>query len=1024
MKKLTLFAAALLCASAVSVNAQSVSYDGNTIKDSYDFSPWNNDALLKLFAEADAAGRKYPTEAEFKAAGFNLDLEFVRSHVRPATIMEDAAKNIVSEADGVYPKRRVWMNIPAGQGDMVGGYPSSEFNNDVYSMWQYTNIFGAWNHSILQCPGSWADAAHRNGTHIHSGIKFFESWTAGSRANEWVELITTKNSNGEYRYVKPLVNCLRYLGLDGINYNFEDAGYDDNDVVQFHKACYRYAKEIGFDSFHIGIYTQQSSLSVGNTEGRLGTSATGKTADCMLNYSGSQFSWQMASSVQAAEAAMGTAEDLYAGTWISELAGRGWGRLNADAATKRCGICCWGEHKVNRIFMYTVGKTTMDLQANYQLLQEKFFCGGNRNVLNRPAVAENGYAFGVDPSQGKGIDDQLVTFPGVASYAPERTAIQGNLPFNTHFTLGNGDFYAYKGKKTLNTWYNMGQQDYVPTYRWLMYQTGTTSNSTALDVRFTHEDAYIGGNALRLTSAATGAGTDLVLYRAKLNVTGNNPQVKVALKSGKEGKNASNLSVIVKKFDESAWLEFPLGDVDGKAWQEVEANMTGVAKGDVIEYIGFRVKGGVSDYEMLVGQLMLSDDAVTGAPAAIDAASVLAEVRNETTKSMSVKLSWNVNTAGFETEHSDWDMVYNDEVNIDHFEFFYKNGEDGKVSEVGRTTTWSAFFPNLQFEGANDQPYVGVRSVSKDLKNYSEIVWVALNRDNNVAEGTISLYDPTYINNLTDGYETAVTGRWMASLKTTGADQNVNYTSNSYVKDSTQYVFVDQILKVKQGQTVTVTYAGARIQVQTSTGYKEDGLEYCTVVGYVDWDGNYNFGEGDEIVYENGVRNSGTTSVRENTFTINVPADAVPGSSMLRLVFSDAWFAHPGATGGTNKGFSIDIPMEISGTNTPRTPETTYRDLRDAGVADEPEMNDPNAIENITNDKEAVAVSSFYPSVAEDVIYFNNVEKAWIYTVDGRFVQFIDNAPESVSVNDLTPGLYVVKMQNGQIVRSQKLVKK
>ncbi len=1012
MKKLTLFAAALLCASAVQVNAQSVNYDGNTIKESYDFTPWDNDAFLELFAAALEKGQNYPTAAEFKAAGFNLDVEFVRSHVRPAVIMQDAAKNLISEDGGVYPTRRVWMNVPAGQGDMTGGYPSAEFNNDVYSMWQYTHVFGAWNHAILQCPGSWADAAHRNGTHMYSGIKFFESWTPGSHATGWIKLITTKNSDGTYKYVKPLVNALRYLGLDGINYNFEDAGYDANDVVQFHKACYRYAAEIGFDSFHIGIYTQSSSLAVGNTEARLGTKATGKTADCMLNYSGSQFSWQMASSVQAAEAAMGTAEDLYAGTWISSLDGRGWSRLNADKATMRCGICCWGEHKVSRIFMYTVGDNTMDLQENYQIMQERFFCGGNRNLLNRPAIKESGFRF------GEATKDQLLEFQGVASFAPERTAIQGNLPFNTHFTLGNGDFYAYKGKKTLNSWYNMGQQDYVPTYRWLTYQAGTTTNSNDLDVRFTHEDAYIGGNALRLTGASTASGTDLVLYRAKLNVTGNNPKVTVALKSGKEGSNASNLSVIVKKFDESAWLEFPLGNVEGKAWQEVEANMTGVAKGDVIEYIGLRVKGGVSDYKMLVGKLLLTDDATTGAPAAINAESLLAEVRNETKTSMSVKLTWDVNTAGFTPALADWNMVYNDEVNIDHFELFYKNGENGRVSEVGRTTTWSAFFPNLQFEDADDQPYVGVRSVSKDLKNFSEIVWVALNRDNGNLPDNTTLYEATYINNLTDGYETAVAGRWMASFKTTGADQNVDYKSTSYVADSTQYVFVDQTLKVKQGQKITVTYAG---------NTHSDGLQYCTVVGYVDWDLNrdFNIKDGsDEIVYENGERNKGVASVNANTFNFTVPADAAPGTSLLRLVFSDAWFAHPGPIGGTNKGFSIDIPVEISGTNTPRQPEATYKDLRDAGVADEPEMSDPNAIDEITSDREAVAVSSFYPSVAEDVIYFNNVEKAWIYTVDGRFVQFIDNAPESVSVSDLTPGLYVVKMQNGQIVRSQKLVKK
>ena len=139
MKKFTVFAAAVaLCCLAGNVQAQEPEYPASASTDVFDFTPWNDDKLLELFANAADEGRKYPTKEEFEAAGFNLDLEFSRSHVRPAAIMEDAAKNIV---DDVYPTRRLWMNIPTGQGDLIGGYPSAEFNNDVYSMWNYTNVY-------------------------------------------------------------------------------------------------------------------------------------------------------------------------------------------------------------------------------------------------------------------------------------------------------------------------------------------------------------------------------------------------------------------------------------------------------------------------------------------------------------------------------------------------------------------------------------------------------------------------------------------------------------------------------------------------------------------------------------------------------------------------------------------------------------------------------------------------------------------------------------------------------------------
>lgn len=1013
MKKFTVFGAALLLGLAVNVQAQEVEYPASASTDLFDFTPWDNEALLKLFADAADEGRKYPTPEEFEAAGFNLDLEFSRSHVRPAAIMEDSAKNIV---EGVYPTRRLWMNIPTGQGDLIGGYPSAEFHNDVYSMWNYTNLYGAWNHSILQAPGSWADAAHKHGTHMFSGIKFFESW--GVDSGEYIKFITTKNEDGSFRYVDALLNALLYLGLDGINYNFEDQGYRETDVVNFHKALYKRAKEIGFDSFHIGIYTSNSTLSAGYADALYGTTETGKTADLMLNYSGGDFSYGIQPSVRAAETAMGTADGLYAGVWMVHM-NRNWSRLVANDDAKRCGVCLWGEHKVSRIFQYTIGNSLMELQSNYQELLEKVFSGSNRTPLNRPAISNMPGAFQVAPSVGTA--NQLNNFCGLAEFIPERTAIQGDLPFNTNFTLGNGDFYAYKGKKTLGSWYNMGQQDYVPTYRWVIYNTGTENLSTDIKAEFTHEDAYIGGSSLRLKGTPTSTGADVWLYRAKLNVSAGNPKAKIAVKTGVEGTNASNLYLILKKFDDSNWMEFPVGDLAGATWEEKEIALTGINAGDVIEYIGFRVKGSAAndDYKIMIGQLMLSDDRASSAPASIDGESIIAEVKEETTSSLSVKLTWKVDPTGFSPARQDYGMIYNDEVNVDHFELFYKNGEDGRVSEVGRTSTWSAYIGNIQFENENDDPYVGIRSVSKDMKTYSPIEWVHIARSTEtLPEASSSQYPPTYINSAADGYETALETRYIAEVKTTGANQDLNYTRNTPVGDENYLFAEDYVLKVEQGQKVTLTLKGAA---------GNDDIHYCYGVGYMDWDINYEFdATTDEKLFEVGELNSGTDSiVSGSTFIINVPTDAAVGTSRLRIVFSDAWFPHPGPTGGTSKGFSIDFPVEVSGTNPGREPAASYTEFRDQGVADEPEMNEESGIENVVNENGGIStVSSMYPTVTSDMIYFNNVEKAWIYTADGQFVKFLKNNPESANVSDLSAGVYVVKMQNGRVIRNQKMIKK
>ena len=153
----------------------------------FDFTPFQDKIMLDLFYEALQAGRQYPTIAEFEAVGFNeLDIEFARSHVRPRSVMIDKNKQLHTD---LYEKRNLWMNIPTGIGKQIGGFPSGKFSEDVYSMWNYTNLFGSWNHSFFQAPGAWVDAAHKNGTDIFSGIKFFECWTAESGDGEYSALI-------------------------------------------------------------------------------------------------------------------------------------------------------------------------------------------------------------------------------------------------------------------------------------------------------------------------------------------------------------------------------------------------------------------------------------------------------------------------------------------------------------------------------------------------------------------------------------------------------------------------------------------------------------------------------------------------------------------------------------------------------------------------------------------------------------------------------------------------------------------
>ena len=1010
MKKillLTTFALSLTLGNLQDAKAQE--YDASASTEIFDFSPFGDKAMLDLFYNAQQQGRQYPTKAEFEAAGFQLsDLEFVRSHVRPRAVIDDQNNQLLSDVKNT---RRVWFNIPMGTARSIGGYPGTNVGDDTYSIWNYTHLFGSWNHGIFQAPGAWVDAAHQNGTDILNGIKFFESWTPGSGDSAWGDLITTK-VGGEFKYVKPLISICQFFGNDGINYNWEDGSYKNADIIAFHKALYKEAEARGMaPHFHVGLYTSNSSLTSTNVNAIFGNSE-GRTADTFLNYSADNFtsSYSMRSSLTQAQNAMGTTDGLYAGAWIVTM-NRSWTNFSGNDM----GCVLWGEHANSRFWSNNTGTDSRSFQANYQALLERTISGGNRNPANRPMMKNTGNEWGWN-----GSTPPLSTFGGLATYFPERSAVAGDLPFHTYFNTGVGEVYTYKGKKTHTAWYNLSTQDLVPTYRWLVYQAGTTTVASNIQPSFTIEDAYMGGSCLKLEGQASANGTDVILYRTQLKPSAGNVFAKVAVKSGKEGENASNLYLIVKVG--STWKEYAVGNLAGKTWEEKVIPLSDITTADQIDFVGLRVKGSDANYNMLVGELQINDD-VQVTPANVARESLLAEVKKETKSMMSVKLYWELDKEVTAASG----LMYNDEANIDHFEVVYKNGADGRVSVVSHVQSWSAFIGNKRLADGED-PWFGVRSVSTDMKTYGDIAWVHVTRSNNVPEGEAAgdvVYGESSINTSADGYQTAFASRFLTSVTTTGATyQNWNYVGSKNT-DGTNYInATDNVLKVKQGDEINLNYVWNEAT---------DGLQWCIMKAYADWniDGNFQ-GDNDELVVEQGTANTcndpkntaeytstpmhanGYTKSPLQPFTFKIPDDAVCGKTRLRIVFTDAWAAHPGATGLTAKGFTLDLGIEVSGDNPQRVPV----DTRDQGEAEEPEASVASGIKDF-------AVNSLVSQaqLVGNTLVLRNVDKAWLYTADGKLVQYANAQPASMNVRDLAKGTYIVKMQYKNVLRSYKFAK-
>ena len=466
-----------------------------------------------------------------------------------------------------------------------------------------------------------------------------------------------------------------------------------------------------------------------------------------------------------------------------------------------------------------------------------------------------------------------------------------------------------------------------------------------------------------------------------------------------------------------AWKAYALGNTENANWTEKKVELNDITAGQKIERIGLRVKDSDADYNVLVGKLELNDD-VTATPANVKDLTV--QVKEETKNSLSVKAVW-----GIDKDPGQNPTVYNDEANIDHFEILYKNGENGKVSEVGRTSQWATLVPNIQFTSVDDKPFIGVRSVSTDLKTYSKTKWIAVPRaqQSELPEAQEEGYGTVELDNAAAGAETARKIRYVQKFQTEGGTKNIDYTANGPAGNETNYVdATSQELEVAQGATVKVKikgYEATQIKDQSN-----DDLRYCMGKAWMDFNGDKQFNpenlsenpnEGECVVFFGQVRKGVPAQVQQlNEYTFKVPEDAKPGQSRLRLVFCDAWFQGGlTPTGKFNKGFAIDFKVTITGSNAARGAKA---DTHDKGVADEPELLEGGS----TNIISANVGGASQLTVVSGKVVFENVERAWVFSTDGQTVKSLVN-PKSFNTNELPAGVYLVKMQNNNVIRTQKI---
>ena len=693
---------------------------------SYSLDQYINDwvpgqPMTKTYASARAA-----------KSGTWEDEEFFTSRVKLRPLISNTATQIDESLIGSRDKKLLFW-VPCGVSTgyfQTGALPNGVFDSEVFSTWSYVTHYGNWTSPYGWVPGGFADAAHKHGVLV-SGVASIP-WAASS--GDWhtcmAGMANIATSDGG---VEKVGKFLRYHGVDGLGYNseFSNGGSFMPGLRTLHGGLVKYMKEkgqAGFENPWYGITTDAGSINYG--EGLLssyyqnfGYSDEPRTI-FFTNYNWNSSTYFSADKA-AFEATKRDTRDLYMGMnmqggckstteWLAHAEG-------GQAQDYSIGL--WGEHSKNMLFPARVSAGGSDIlkQQGYQKVLEQWFTNGKRN----PA-----YRMEIDQSGSLGVSD---VFQGMSRFMNARSAYGWNLadePFITYFSLGNGNCYRLNGDVAYSSeWYNIGMQDYTPTWRWwwstkMLGKDEADIPANSMSAEFSWDDAWNGGSSLKISgSTAAGETQYLHLFKTQFSVKNNdiitirykilkgNGDInfvysKVGSETTEVTPDRTSIHKVGKDFFYDEWnvVEFKVASRGSAALSAGDWALLGLKFANA------------QNLEVLIGEMSIKrGTSNTPQMPEIRTAKILSDV----VSGFDAKLIWSMPNSA-----AAGDPVYNIDVNTSYFELWAQvQGEEPQF--MGATTSWAGLMFKIKNPKHGNRVRLGVQAVSLDHKSKSGISWTS-----------------------------------------------------------------------------------------------------------------------------------------------------------------------------------------------------------------------------------------------------------------------------------------------------------
>ena len=601
MNKITLLACALM--SCTLANAQRTPTHPLDIKDA------NYDQLAYYFDSW--------TPGTQPQGVSRIDDEFYISRVKPRTRIKDGDYKVDQYVDG---DRKMCLWVPLDDPTSKWkALPRYCFEGDNFSLWSYIDIHGNWTAPWMRVTAGLSDVAHKNGVKVGCVMSIgwnerilLRGWNLGSHARVLAKF-SEKDSQGNFKNSRKLVELMKYYGIDGLGVNSEFTARegDMSTLIAFFEDCHKKAKEIGWE-FQLHWYdgTNESGAirfdaGLGSHNERMFGAKDHEVTDMMF----ANYNWRpntLSSSEQTAQRLGRSSYDYYAGFDIQgrALQNSYWRSLK----NSKISVGFWGAHSQSLIHQSATDNGTSDIaiQKAYLLKQELIFSGGFRNPATRPEITSTTLA-----------NASLKQFHGLATFLTAKSTIN-ELPFVTRFNLGNGLSFRNEGKVTFNhKWYNLNTQDFMPTWRWWITDSNDQVNEliardlVKADLIF--EDAYFGGSCLSLHGKTEFS--RVKLFKTLLPVDGED---KISLTYKVMNGTESKAKVFVSLRDnltDYKEIALPAAQKEGE-WTTFETTLSelGINSNAEISMIGISVANTPENYDLHIGELAVRDSKKVHAP--------------------------------------------------------------------------------------------------------------------------------------------------------------------------------------------------------------------------------------------------------------------------------------------------------------------------------------------------------------------------------------------------------------------------